>query len=283
MTAKKETWSVLSRIDCSDHVEKKGGLTYLSWAWAWKILKENFPDASFEKHWFNYGDPITYSLPYALDKQGNAFVKVTVTVAGADITEVMPVLDNRNRSVQRPNSFLVNTSLQRCLTKAIGYHGLGSYIYAGEDVPDEVVEEVVEEDTSAKEPVAEAATFEEGLSVEQWRKAFVDTGTAAQTDEGVIVGKGENLQGWKQVVACFKAFMPSVDDQWGDGKKKYADADACVKAIEDFYRHNKKSIKALGDAQPEMLKGLVQAFSTAKKAAKSGKPLDRKEGEEPNA
>jgi uncharacterized protein YxjI len=69
MTAKKTTvWGVLSKIDCSEHTEKKGNLTYLSWAWAWGILKEKYPDASFEKHWFSYGDG--YSVPYAMDKQG---------------------------------------------------------------------------------------------------------------------------------------------------------------------------------------------------------------------
>lgn len=278
MTDKKETtWGVLSKIDCSDHVEQKGGLTYLSWAWAWKMLKERFPDASFEKHWFDYGDPTPYSLPYALDKAGNAFVKVTVTVAGVAVTEVMPVMDNRNRSVQRPNSFLINTSLQRCLTKAIAYHGLGSYIYAGEDTPD-VADEAEEEieDTSApvEEVKKEAPT--EPLPLEEWRKAFVDTGTATQTDEGIVVAKGENLEGWKQVVACFEAFMPSIDDVWGDGKKKYEDADACVAAIEDFYRTNKKAIQALGKAQPAMRDTLVKVFAAAKKAAKAGEPFDRK-------
>jgi len=276
MTVKKETttWGVLSKIDCSDHVEQKGGLTYLSWAWAWKILKENFPDASFEKHWFDYGDPTPYSLPYALDKAGNAFVKVTVTVAEVAVTEVMPVMDNRNRSVQRPNSFLINTSLQRCLTKAIAYHGLGSYIYAGEDTPDEAEEEI--EDTSApvEEVKKEAPT--EPLPLDEWRKAFIDTGTATQTDEGIVVAEGENLPGWKQVVACFEAFMPSIDDVWGDGKKKYEDADACVAAIEDFYRTNKKAIQALGKAQADMRDALVKVFAAAKKTAKAGEPFDRK-------
>ena len=87
MAAKKTTsqliapsmWARLSQIDCSEHVEKKGNFNYLSWAWAWATLKEHCPGATFEKHWFTMGDP-PYSLPYAMDKQGNAYVKVTVTV-----------------------------------------------------------------------------------------------------------------------------------------------------------------------------------------------------------
>ena len=114
------------------------------------------------------------------------------------------------------------------------------------------------------------------MSVSEWRKAFVTTKTAAETDEGVIVAEGKNLAGWQQVVTAFEVFMPSVEDVWGDGKKKHADSEACVKQIEDWYRLNKQTIKALGEDQPELLKGLVKIFSAAKKAAKDNKPFDRK-------
>tara|TARA_R100001086_G_scaffold137633_1_gene71917 strand:- start:91 stop:957 length:867 start_codon:yes stop_codon:yes gene_type:complete len=278
MTAKKETttWGVLSKIDCSDHVEQKGNLTYLSWAWAWKILKENFPDASFEKHWFDYGDPTPYSLPYALDKAGNAFVKVTVTVDGAAITEVMPVLDNRNHSVQRPNSFLINTSLQRCLTKAIAYHGLGSYIYAGEDTPDVAEEEVVVEDTPAKEDTP-APTPEISQSLEDWRKAFVDTDTAALDVDGVLISQGQNLEGWKRVVSCFETFMPSMADTVGEERKpKYESGADCVKDVENFWKINKKVIAMLKKEHPDLHEGLLNSFKSAKAAAKDGKPFEIK-------
>ena len=75
MTTKKKPWDILSKIDCADKVENKNGLTYLSWAWAWGILKAHFPDASFEKHYFD-------GLPYAADPNGYAYVKVSVTVEG---------------------------------------------------------------------------------------------------------------------------------------------------------------------------------------------------------
>ena len=138
MTTKKKPWDILSKIDCADKVENKNGLTYLSWAWAWGILKAHFPDASFEKHYFD-------GLPYAADPNGYAYVKVSVTVEGAEVTETMPVLDYRNKAVKNPDAFSVNSSLQRCLTKAISYHGLGHYIYAGEDLPPNDGEEAPEE------------------------------------------------------------------------------------------------------------------------------------------
>ena len=80
------------------------------------------------------GDP-SYSLPYAMDKQGNAYVRVTVTVDGQSISETYPVTNHYNKSIQKPDSMEVNTALQRCLVKAIAFHGLASYLYAGEDLP----------------------------------------------------------------------------------------------------------------------------------------------------
>ena len=122
-------WEKLSRIDVSGHVEKKNGMSYLSWAWAWGKLRDVCPDATFVKHENAQG------YPCFVDHNGYAFVKVTVTAGGDSQTETFPVLSYNNKPVQNPNSFEVNTALQRCLTKAIGYLGLGFHIYAGEDVP----------------------------------------------------------------------------------------------------------------------------------------------------
>jgi len=130
----KSVWETLSKIDVGENTEQKGNLTYLSWAWAWGTLKDHYPDATFEKHWFEMGEP-SYKIPYAMDKQGYAYVMVSVKVLDHTICETFPVLDHRNNSVKTPNSFQINSSLQRCLAKAIAYHGLGHYIYAGEDLP----------------------------------------------------------------------------------------------------------------------------------------------------
>jgi hypothetical protein len=131
MTEKKSVWETLSAINVNDHAETKNGMTYLSWAWAWGVLKKHYPLATFEKHVSSSG------VPYEVDINGFAYVTVSVTVEGLTHTEVFPVLDHRNRAVQGPDSFQVNSSLQRALTKAISYHGLGHYIYAGEDLPEE--------------------------------------------------------------------------------------------------------------------------------------------------
>jgi hypothetical protein len=129
MAEKKSVWETLSAINVNEHTEKKNGLTYLSWAWAWGVLKNHYPEARFEKHVGPDG------LPYRMDSDGYAYVTVSVMVENITHTEVFPVLDHRNKAIKNPDSFAVNASLQRALTKAISYHGLGHYIYAGEDLP----------------------------------------------------------------------------------------------------------------------------------------------------
>ena len=133
MTAKKSTWETLTtdemKLEVDSHRQKKGNLDYISWAWAWGKLKDKFPNATFEKHWFD-------DVPYTMDAKGYAYVQVTVTVEGSSLTEILPVLDHKNKPVTNPDSFQVNTTLQRCLCKAIAYHGLGFHIYAGEDLED---------------------------------------------------------------------------------------------------------------------------------------------------
>ena len=121
-------WEILSQVDVSEHTETKGGLTYLSWPWAWKHVKDRYPDATFEKHVFN-------GVPPMCDARGFAWVMVTVTIQAHPVTEILPVMDHHNKAIQNPDAFAVNTALQRCMVKAIAFHGLGHHIYAGEDTP----------------------------------------------------------------------------------------------------------------------------------------------------
>ncbi len=121
--------SELLKINVNDHLEKKGNLSYLSWAWAWAEVLKIDPAASWVAHEWA-GRPAMF-LP-----DGSAMVKVSVTVKGDTKLCVLPVMDNRNRAIQNPDAFAVNTAIMRCLAKAIAMHGLGLYIYAGEDLPE---------------------------------------------------------------------------------------------------------------------------------------------------
>jgi hypothetical protein len=116
----------LRQIDVSKYTEKKNGLTYLSWAWAVDQLLL----ADSKAHWF-YPE---------FQRWGNGSVMVFCTVVANDIarTAQLPVMDYRNKPIAEPDSFAVNTAMQRCLAKAIALHGIGLYIYNGEDLPPDV-------------------------------------------------------------------------------------------------------------------------------------------------
>ncbi len=131
----------LNAINVNDKTEKKNGLTYLSWAYAWGETKKLFPDAFYtiyenDAGWFYHTDGKT------------CWVKTGVTVNGLEHVEYLPVMDHRNNSIalERVTSFDVNKAIQRSLTKALARHGLGLYIYAGEDLPDD--------EREAKEPAS---------------------------------------------------------------------------------------------------------------------------------
>jgi len=117
----------LAKVDCSSHVEKKGKFSYLSWPFAVSELKRKHPKATWEVIKFE-------GAPYCKTEAG-CFVEVCVDVDGVKLSQIHPVLDSRNQTVLKPNAFQVNTSIQRCLVKAIALHGLGLNIYAGEDLP----------------------------------------------------------------------------------------------------------------------------------------------------
>lgn len=121
------TFKKLVTIDCSKHVEKKGKFSYLSWPWAVQMLREAAPDATWEVRRFD-------GAPY-LKSECGVFVEVAVTVGGITLSQIHPVLNGANKPIDNPNAFDINTSIQRCLVKAIALHGLGLYIYAGEDLP----------------------------------------------------------------------------------------------------------------------------------------------------
>lgn len=129
----KSVWETLSAIDVSNHIEKKGNFSYVSWAWAWALVKQNYPTATFEKHTFS--DNQDNILPFMRDSLTYTYVSVSVTIDGVTQSEIYPVLGNRNEPLKAATSFQVNTALQRGLVKCLAYHGLGTNIYAGEDLP----------------------------------------------------------------------------------------------------------------------------------------------------
>jgi hypothetical protein len=137
-------FATLNAIDVSKHVEKKGSFSYLSWPYAVAQLRIAAPTATWEVRRFD-------GLPYLACDAG-VFVEVAVTVQGITLSQIHPVLDSRNRPLLSPTAFDINTSIQRCLVKAIALHGLGLYIYAGEDLPQPLADAANDAGTSQSEP-----------------------------------------------------------------------------------------------------------------------------------
>lgn len=126
----------LRQIDVNKYVEKKNDLNYLSWAWAVDQLLQLDPKATWE-----YREPVRWG--------DTVMVFCTVNAFGISRTAQLPVMDYKNKAIPNPDAFAVNTAMMRCLAKAISLHGIGLYIYAGEDLPPE--------DTEAKERMAAEA------------------------------------------------------------------------------------------------------------------------------
>ena len=125
----------LLKTDVNAHTEKKNNLTYLSWAWAWAEALKADPKSTFKVEMFDSGEGGTKSC--YMDINGTAMVWVTVTMFDKPMTCQLPVMDYRNKAIPCPDAFQVNTAIMRCMTKALSLHGLGLYIYAGEDLPEE--------------------------------------------------------------------------------------------------------------------------------------------------
>lgn len=184
MTEAVNSFARLSAINVNDHVEKKGGFSYLSWPYAVAQLRLADPIATWDVRRFN-------GLPYLATEAG-VFVEVAVTVQGITLSQIHPVLDGRNRPLIAPTAFDINTSIQRCLVKAIALHGLGLYIYAGEDVPQPQATDTpaANDDAPAQvEPSAPTRTVPRGPTVATITKAQQARIHALAVEVGVTLDK----------------------------------------------------------------------------------------------
>ena len=157
------TFKELNKIDVNQHTEKKGRFTYLSWAWAWQQLLARYPDSTRTVY------ENTYGQPYIKDTHG-VMVKVGVTVNGIEHIEYLPVMNHQNKCIpaDKANMMDINKAIQRCTVKAIARHGLGLYIYAGEDLPDS--ESKPESQKYYTSPVVSDPVYEDGSSVAVYTK-----------------------------------------------------------------------------------------------------------------
>ena len=159
--------SELLKINVNDHTERKNGLTYLSWAWAWAEVLKVDPLATWSPI---ATGPQNSETPWFVLPDGSMLVGVSVAIKGHAKSCMLPVMDHRNKAIKNPDAFAVNTALMRCLAKCIAMHGLGLYIYAGEDLPEADTPDVTDF----------VKLIEESANVEQLKSSFKTAFSALQ-------------------------------------------------------------------------------------------------------
>ena len=232
-------WDDLIETNVNAHTEKKNGLTYLSWAWAWTQVLRADPQANFKVEMFENSPLMAI---------GDSFmVWVTVTLYGKPVTCMLPVLDYRNKPITNPNAFDVNTSIMRCLTKAIAMHGLGLYIYAGEDLP----ESVQEIDYGKAVPVQEGAPAPEH-GVRMPAKA-----TPKATPKVAPKELRPQPTEWDNSDASRQLFVDSVI--------KYASICTSVSDLSNYWLNNQLQLESLKQTHPALFAVVVSSFAEMKK------------------
>jgi len=172
------TWEVLSAVDVSQHTEKKGNLTYLSWAWAWAEVKKRFPSATYTI----YRNPHT-NQQWDYQEGVGYMCSTSVTIKEETLEMWLPVMDFRNKSMlSNATTFDINKTLMRCLTKNLAMFGLGHYIYAGEDLPNSSADNlttappVVKKKAVATKPSKKTMTDEEYPKILKGAKQYQKEG-----------------------------------------------------------------------------------------------------------
>ena len=199
-TKVKSVFATLNAINVNDHTEVKDNgstmLTYLSWVWAWQQVKTKFPDANYEvRHWDG--------KPFLFEESLGYMVETSVTIQGETMTMWLPVMDNRNKAmravpytytvtykggktvekrVEAATMFDINTTIMRCLVKNLAMFGLGLYIYAGEDLPQEEKEQ---QQNALQARIDEAcAAMRAVTSREELEKCWRDWSKVVPTEQG---------------------------------------------------------------------------------------------------
>lgn len=197
-------FSRLNGINVNGHTEKKNGLTYLSWAWAWAEVKKVFPDATYTIYENAQG------WNYHTDGK-TCWVKTGVTVNGIEHIEYLPVMNYSNKSIpaDKVTSFDVNTAIQRSLTKACARHGLGLYLYAGEDLPegDERPEQTKKEPDPPKKELARKPARPEPALLQEGELAPGEAECPVchkiqRPMKKIVDGEPKLLSGYEIIVGC---------------------------------------------------------------------------------
>lgn len=225
----------LLKVNVNDHTEKKNGLTYLSWAWAWAEVLKADPSSTFDVQTFHNKDGI--EMPY-MDVNGTGMVWVTVTIFNKPMTCMLPVMNHRNQPIQNPDAFQVNTAIMRCMTKAVALHGLSLYIYAGEDLPE----------SDAPTTMGELTKKEDAPKYEK-----IIEKTAPKIDETLAQNNSD---------ASRKLFA--------DGMVEYTTHCTTVAGLNSYWKSNQLQLDSLKVTHPDLYEVVLKKFQELKKSFSNG-------------
>jgi len=247
----------LLKINVNEHTEKKNGLTYLSWAFAWAEALKADPAATFNVHTFNRDQ---YSpMPY-MDVNGTGLVWVTVTMFGKPMTCMLPVMDYKNKPILNPDAFAVNTAIMRCMTKALALHGLGIYIYAGSDLPE----------SDAPANMGELFKKEDDAAYEKTLAKI-----APKTTMGELTKK-EDAPKYEKIIAktAPKVLVKAQPTEWdpSDESRKFFTESmiewtthcTTVAGLNSYWKSNELQLDSLKATHPPLYEEVLSRFKTLK-------------------
>jgi hypothetical protein len=229
----------LLKLNVNEHVEKKNNLSYLSWAWAWAEALRADPSATFEVKTF-MRDQYT-PMPY-MDINGTGMVWVTTTLFGKPMDCMLPIMNHRNQPIQNPDAFQVNTSIMRCMTKCLALHGLGLYIYAGEDLP--------QDDEKAAPSIRAEATTTMGELTRQEDKPKYEK-ILTKTAKKVQV-----MEGWDNSNESRKLFT--------EGMIEYTSTCNSVADLNSYWKSNELQLDSLKTTHPPLYEEILNCFKALK-------------------
>ena len=216
---KKNYFEELNGVNVSDKIEKKNGLSYLSWAYAWGELKKKYPDSNYTIYenaegWNYFSDGRT------------CWVKTGVTVNGIEHIEYLPVMDFKNKSIpaNAVTSFDVNKAIQRSLTKAVARHGLGLYIYAGEDLPEESGETPAPVKTTTPKKTTPAPKAEPKTEEQTEKKVISEESKKIRREFMEFCAAHKDIVDWQSYGLTNDSTDKAFKDALNNAKAKVAEA-----------------------------------------------------------
>lgn len=234
----KEIWDKLSRIDVSDHVEEKMGLSYLSWAWAWSTLMNNVESAEYSFTRFEGLDVMTYP-------DGSCSVECNLTVDGVTRSMWLPVMDHRNNAIPSPSSRHISDTKMRALVKTIAMFGLGHYIFAGESLPSNPLDDI-------------------DIGKLEGSEADVDSQVEKEVDE-LIGSKGDVYMESQPVDTAIKILNPDTVQTFN------LDSIKTLEELAKFWKSQKGEVDKLKKTDPDKRKKIIAAFEAKKAELKTTK------------